>query len=49
MIASGGVSGIGDVEELRQMEGDGVAGVVIGRAMYDGSLSLAEALRLEHR
>lgn len=49
VIASGGVSGIGDVEELRKMEDDGVAGVVIGRAMYDGSLSLAEALRLERR
>lgn len=49
VIASGGVSGIGDVEELRKMEEDGVAGVVIGRAMYDGSLSLAEALRLERR
>jgi len=49
VIASGGVSGIDDVEELRKMEPDGVAGVVIGRAMYDGSLSLAEVLRRERR
>ncbi len=49
VIASGGVSGTGDLEELRKMEDVGVAGVVIGRAMYDGSLSLAEALRLERR
>lgn len=49
VIASGGVSGIADVEELRTMEEDGVAGVVIGRAMYDGSLSLPEVLHLEHR
>jgi len=49
VIASGGVSGIDDVEELRKMEPDGVAGVVIGRAMYDGSLSLAEVLRRKRR
>jgi len=49
VIASGGVSGIDDVEEIRKMEPDGVTGVVIGRAMYDGSLSLAEVLRRERR
>ncbi|GAB4363882.1 MAG: 1-(5-phosphoribosyl)-5-[(5-phosphoribosylamino) methylideneamino]imidazole-4-carboxamide isomerase [Deltaproteobacteria bacterium] len=49
VIASGGVGGLADVEALRAMEEDGVAGVVIGRAMYDGSLSLADLLRLEHR
>jgi len=36
-----------DVEALRAMEPEGVAGVIIGRALYDGSLALREILRLE--
>lgn len=47
VIASGGVSGLADVEELRKLEADGVCGVVIGRAMYDGSIALGDVLRLE--
>lgn len=47
VIASGGISSLDDVARLRAMEGDGVAGVIIGRALYDGSVSLADALRLE--
>ncbi|HEY5765614.1 MAG TPA: 1-(5-phosphoribosyl)-5-[(5-phosphoribosylamino)methylideneamino]imidazole-4-carboxamide isomerase [Candidatus Deferrimicrobiaceae bacterium] len=49
VIASGGVSAIGDLEELRKMEPDGVVGAVIGRAMYDGTLSLEDVLRMESR
>ncbi|MDA8123362.1 MAG: 1-(5-phosphoribosyl)-5-[(5-phosphoribosylamino)methylideneamino]imidazole-4-carboxamide isomerase [Deltaproteobacteria bacterium] len=47
VIASGGVTTLADVEKLRSMEGEGVTGVIIGRALYDGSISLHEALRLE--
>jgi phosphoribosylformimino-5-aminoimidazole carboxamide ribonucleotide (ProFAR) isomerase len=47
VIASGGVSTLADVELLRSMENEGVCGVIIGRAMYDGSISLPDALRLE--
>jgi phosphoribosylformimino-5-aminoimidazole carboxamide ribotide isomerase len=47
VIASGGVSTMADVEMLRSMENEGVCGVIIGRAMYDGSISLADALRME--
>jgi phosphoribosylformimino-5-aminoimidazole carboxamide ribotide isomerase len=46
VIASGGVTTLSDVERLSAMAGEGVAGVVIGRAIYDGSVPLAEALRL---
>jgi phosphoribosylformimino-5-aminoimidazole carboxamide ribotide isomerase len=49
VIASGGVTTLADVETLRSMEGEGVEGVIIGRALYDGSLSLQEALRLERQ
>lgn len=46
VIASGGVTVLADVERLAAMEGEGVAGVIIGRAIYDGSVPLADALRL---
>jgi phosphoribosylformimino-5-aminoimidazole carboxamide ribotide isomerase len=46
VIASGGVTTLSDVERLSAMAGEGVAGVVIGRAIYDGSVPLADALRL---
>ncbi len=47
VIASGGVSSLADVELFQAMENDGVRGVVIGRALYDGSISLGDALKLE--
>ena len=47
IIASGGVSGMGDVEALlragRQTSGS-IAGVITGRAIYEGSLDLARAI-----
>ena len=47
VIASGGVSTMEDLATLGEMESDGVCGAVIGRAIYDGSLSLADALTRE--
>jgi phosphoribosylformimino-5-aminoimidazole carboxamide ribotide isomerase len=44
VIASGGVSTIQDIEALRPLEEDGVRGVITGRALYEGTLSLAEAI-----
>jgi phosphoribosylformimino-5-aminoimidazole carboxamide ribotide isomerase len=43
VIASGGVSGVGDIEALAQ-SGAPIAGVVIGRALYDGGIDPAAAL-----
>ena len=45
VIASGGVAGVADIVRLKTIEGYGVAGVIIGKALYSGALSLAEALR----
>lgn len=42
VIASGGVSGIDDLVALR---GTAVAGVVVGKAIYEGRVDLAEAIR----
>jgi phosphoribosylformimino-5-aminoimidazole carboxamide ribotide isomerase len=45
VIASGGVNGVQDIAKL-SATGAGIAGVVIGRALYDGRIDPAEALRL---
>jgi phosphoribosylformimino-5-aminoimidazole carboxamide ribotide isomerase len=42
VIASGGVGELADVIAIRDA---GAAGVIIGRAMYDGRVDLAEAIR----
>jgi phosphoribosylformimino-5-aminoimidazole carboxamide ribotide isomerase len=43
VIASGGVSGVADIEKLMHAEAP-IAGVVIGRALYDGRIRASEAL-----
>ncbi|NJM10983.1 MAG: 1-(5-phosphoribosyl)-5-[(5-phosphoribosylamino)methylideneamino]imidazole-4-carboxamide isomerase [Synechococcaceae cyanobacterium SM1_2_3] len=46
VIASGGVSTLDDVRALCAVEKEGVMGAIIGRALYDGIIDLAEAQRL---
>jgi phosphoribosylformimino-5-aminoimidazole carboxamide ribotide isomerase len=46
VIASGGVSTLADIRALLPLEPLGVVGVIVGRALYDGSLDLAAALEL---
>jgi phosphoribosylformimino-5-aminoimidazole carboxamide ribotide isomerase len=46
VIASGGVAGIEDIHALVPHVVDGVEGVITGRALYDGRLDLAEAVRV---
>lgn len=43
IIASGGVGELADIEALCAVEDEGVSGVVIGRALYEGSLDFAAA------
>ena len=45
VIASGGVASIADVDNLLAVEGDGIFGVIIGRALYTGAVDLEEAIR----
>jgi phosphoribosylformimino-5-aminoimidazole carboxamide ribotide isomerase len=45
VYASGGISSVKDLVTLREIEGDGVAGCVVGRALYEGTLNLKEALK----
>ena len=44
VIASGGVSALSDLEELKQVEESGIEGVIVGRALYDGRIDPAKAL-----
>lgn len=48
VIASGGVKDIDDIHVLAAHAGDGIEGVITGRALYDGRLDLAEAIRVAH-
>jgi len=41
VIASGGISGLGDLAALKAA---GAAGAIVGRALYDGTLDLGQAL-----
>jgi phosphoribosylformimino-5-aminoimidazole carboxamide ribotide isomerase len=46
VIASGGVTNIEDIRRLKLVASSGIAGAITGRAIYEGSLNLAEAQRL---
>ncbi len=45
VIASGGVSKPEDLERLAAHVSDGVGGAIVGKALYTGSINLAEAVR----
>jgi len=45
VIASGGVSRMADLTNLAARRTDGVAGAIVGKALYTGSINLAEAVR----
>ena len=49
IIASGGVSRIEDIEGIMELEPQGVIGVIIGRALYNGNINLEEAIQLTKR
>ena len=46
VIASGGVSRLEDIENLKKLESSGVEGVIIGKALYDKTLSFADAKKI---
>ena len=46
VVASGGVSSLADIAALTAHEKNGIAGAIIGRALYDGRINAAEALAL---
>lgn len=46
VIASGGVASYADLAAVKTREADGIAGVICGRALYDGRIDPARALAL---
>lgn len=45
VVASGGVSTIDDLRQLAALEPAGVEGVIVGKALYAGAFTVAEALK----
>ncbi|OCL26175.1 1-(5-phosphoribosyl)-5-[(5-phosphoribosylamino)methylideneamino]imidazole-4-carboxamide isomerase [Orenia metallireducens] len=48
VIASGGVSKLEDIKNLKMIEEDGVVGVITGKAIYTDSLDLEEAIKISN-
>jgi phosphoribosylformimino-5-aminoimidazole carboxamide ribotide isomerase len=46
VIASGGISSLADLRQLKTLEPCGVIGAIVGKALYEGAIDLAEALRV---
>jgi len=49
VIASGGVSNLDDIRRVCDVASEGIQGVVVGRALYEGALDLAMAQQLADR
>ena len=44
VIASGGIGSLDDIRALAALADEGIEGVIVGRALYNGAFSLAEAV-----
>ena len=44
IISAGGIRDIGHIRQLKELEPRGLSGVIIGRALYDGTIKLEEAI-----
>ncbi|MDD4801628.1 MAG: 1-(5-phosphoribosyl)-5-[(5-phosphoribosylamino)methylideneamino]imidazole-4-carboxamide isomerase [Syntrophomonas sp.] len=44
IIASGGVTSVDNIKALKNLESLGVSGAIIGKALYEGKITLEEAL-----
>ena len=49
LIASGGVTTLDHISELLTIEASGVEGIIIGRALYEKTIDLKEALALVNK
>lgn len=47
MFYSGGISTLEDIKDILSLGNRGLAGVIIGKALYEGRINLAEAMRLK--
>lgn len=46
VIASGGVGSLEDIRKLARIAKQGIEGVIVGRALYEGAVDLREAIRV---
>jgi phosphoribosylformimino-5-aminoimidazole carboxamide ribotide isomerase len=46
VVASGGITDIGDIRDLCAVETDNIMGAITGRAIYEGTLDFAEGQKL---
>jgi phosphoribosylformimino-5-aminoimidazole carboxamide ribotide isomerase len=46
VTASGGVSSLDELEQLKSVNGSGVDSVIVGKALYEGRFTLQEALKV---
>lgn len=46
VIIAGGISSIADLKNLKKLEKNGVSGVIIGKALYEGRIDLAMAIKI---
>lgn len=46
VIASGGVSSIEDLKRLKDLEDKGIYGAIVGKAIYEGKINLAQAVKI---
>jgi phosphoribosylformimino-5-aminoimidazole carboxamide ribotide isomerase len=46
VIASGGLTQLDDIRKLREVESEGITGCIAGRAIYEGRLDFAQALKV---
>jgi len=49
VIASGGVTTLEDIRKLRGLERFGLEGCIVGRALYSGTIALAEAVTVANK
>lgn len=46
VISSGGISSLEDITRLKLLEKEGVTGIIVGKALYEGKFTLKQALNL---
>lgn len=49
VVASGGISSLDDIAELAALTSIGIEGAIVGKALYTGAFTMAEALRVASR
>lgn len=45
VVLSGGIGSINDIEEAQKLDDEGVVGIITGKAVYEGTIDIADALR----